>query len=64
MANRSLTNRSYRTPLLEPGTYQLSVRGVAANGLQGMDAQAQAEIVAPQPRPWWMLGFFLPLLFL
>ncbi len=59
---RTQRGRSFRTGTLEPGTYQVSVRGVAASGLQGMDAQAQAEIVAPQHRPWWMLGFFLPLL--
>ena len=58
----STQRRSYRTPPLTPGTYEVSVRGVAASGLQGMDAKAQAEIVDPPGRPWWMLAFLLPIL--
>ena len=51
---------------LAPGDYQVNLRGVAASGLQGMDAQTRVVVTAeppppPSSKPWWLL-LLLPLL--
>ncbi len=50
---------------LPPGRYRVSVRGVAASGLQGLESLADVELVESERQPWWVLGLIaLPLLLL